>query len=456
MDHSIFTLDTAPASTAAGRVEDAIACIAEVDADVIDGMGGDELLSFTETLERLGRRIDALRVASATTVAGLSDPVHGADGLAQSRGYRTGADLLEQVTGASGSTVRRRIRVGALVQPRRSDTGYALPALFPTIGGAFAAGALGVDTAEAIGRELSAAAPRAAVDDLLAAERCLVGQATGSDSTDPGTNVPVPADLIRGQARLWRDRLDVDGVEPRAERAKANRDFWVSRTARDGLHAVGGGITSDVAAAFLAIFETVLSPLTKPMFLPNDAAPGVDAAGVPDTRTAGQKRADVVAAMARSFLGATEFSVPPAVLVTLDGDSYATGRGTGTISGIDGPVPASVITQIACDGGTQPIWFTPDGRVQALGTAGRFFTAGQRRAIAARDGDTCLDPNCAIPVTAAEAHHVIPHSQGGATHVDNGVLLCWYHHGLVDTGILIITMMNGKPLITSPRWHPRT
>jgi hypothetical protein len=160
--------------------------------------------------------------------------------------------------------------------------------------------------------------------------------------------------------------------------------------------------------------------------------------------------------MVRSFLGNTAFSTPPPVMITLTGDTYLTGQGTGSMTGITEPVAASDLTHATCDGGTQPVWFTPNGAIQALGTPGRFFTAAQRRAIAARDGNTCLDENCDIPATATEAHHVIPDRDGGPTHINNGVLLCWYHHGLIDRGILQIVMINGKPKITTPRWHPRT
>ena len=468
---------TRTAATAVSCVADAIDTVAKVDAAMIDTLGGDDLLSFTATLESLGRRVDALRVASATTVQRRSDRVYGAAGLAQSFGFRTGTDLLEAVTGASVGTVRRRIRVGAVTAPRTTDTGLPLPALYPTVGAAFAAGELGIDTAELIGRELSAAAPRANVDDVVAAEQALVGQATGHvDTTSPDTaGVPASTDLLRGPARAWRDRLDPDGIEPRAEQARQNRDFWISHTPRGGLHSVGGGVTPDVAATFFAIVDTVSSPHTKPMFLPDEVEDALAADADPDgengsdsdadltaavlrvdTRTPGQIRADVFAAMLRSFLGNTAFSAPPPVMITLNGDTYLTGRGTGTVSGIQEPVAASDIRPATCDGGTQPIWFTPDGSVQALGSPGRFFTAAQRRAIAARDGNTCLDTNCNIPATAAEAHHVIPDRDGGPTHISNGVLLCWYHHRLIDTGILEIVMVNGKPKIVTPRWHPRT
>jgi hypothetical protein len=45
----------------------------------------------------------------------------------------------------------------------------------------------------------------------------------------------MPPDLIAVPARRRRNRLDQDGIEPRAEKAFQNRDFWVSRTATNGL-----------------------------------------------------------------------------------------------------------------------------------------------------------------------------------------------------------------------------
>ena len=101
MDHPTPTLNTAPAGTAPdgavmGHVEDAILSIARVDADAVDALAGEALLCFTAALEVLGRRVDALRVAAATTVNRLSDPVLGATGLAQSVGFRGGVEVLKR------------------------------------------------------------------------------------------------------------------------------------------------------------------------------------------------------------------------------------------------------------------------------------------------------------------------------------------------------------------------
>jgi hypothetical protein len=41
-------------------------------------------------------------------------------------------------------------------------------------------------------------------------------------------------------------------------------------------------------------------------------------------------------------------------MITLTGDTYLTGQGTGSMTGITEPVAASDIRHATCDGGTQP------------------------------------------------------------------------------------------------------
>lgn len=72
---------TLTASTAESRVADAIEAIGRVDAAMIDTLNGQDVLSFTAVLETLGRRVDALRVTSATSVHRRSDPVLGGESL---------------------------------------------------------------------------------------------------------------------------------------------------------------------------------------------------------------------------------------------------------------------------------------------------------------------------------------------------------------------------------------
>jgi hypothetical protein len=44
----------------------------------------------------------------------------------------------------------------------------------------------------------------------------------------------------------------------------------------------------------------------------------------------------------------------------------------------------------------------------------------------------CAFPHCETPAAACEAHHIIPWHHGGQTVLSNGILLCPWHHRLVE------------------------
>jgi hypothetical protein len=61
----------------------------------------------------------------------------------------------------------------------------------------------------------------------------------------------------------------------------------------------------------------------------------------------------------------------------------------------------------------------------------RLFTTNQKLALAARDGG-CLWPGCDRPPSWTEAHHINQWARdGGQTDIDDGVLLCRFHHLLL-------------------------
>jgi hypothetical protein len=124
-----------------------------------------------------------------------------------------------------------------------------------------------------------------------------------------------------------------------------------------------------------------------------------------------------------------------------------TGTGLAFYAGTPDPVPAAEALQAACTGGFQTVIFGEDGRVLNLGRDTRGFTRRQRRAIALRDGGTCLIPGCTVPAQWCEVHHVISYRDGGPTDIGNGVNLCWFHHHEIDSGPWQIRMINGTPEI---------
>uniref|UniRef100_UPI000552D3B2 HNH endonuclease n=1 Tax=Haematomicrobium sanguinis TaxID=479106 RepID=UPI000552D3B2 len=51
-----------------------------------------------------------------------------------------------------------------------------------------------------------------------------------------------------------------------------------------------------------------------------------------------------------------------------------------------------------------------------------------------------------------EAHHITPWSHGGHTNLNNGALLCPYHHHYIHTGTWTLTITNNTPTLTPPPW----
>jgi hypothetical protein len=68
-----------------------------------------------------------------------------------------------------------------------------------------------------------------------------------------------------------------------------------------------------------------------------------------------------------------------------------------------------------------------------LGMAARLFTRYQRLALATRDR-RCVFPRCDRPPAWCEAHHCRFYSDSGPTDLDNGALLCSFHHHLLHQG----------------------
>lgn len=60
----------------------------------------------------------------------------------------------------------------------------------------------------------------------------------------------------------------------------------------------------------------------------------------------------------------------------------------------------------------------------------RHASRAQRRGLNVRDGG-CVFPGCDAPIAWCDAHHVRHHQHGGPTDVQNMVLLCRHHHGVI-------------------------
>ena len=94
-------------------------------------------------------------------------------------------------------------------------------------------------------------------------------------------------------------------------------------------------------------------------------------------------------------------------------------------------VSAETARRLACDAATVTMHHGPAGEVLDVGRRTRTISPALRRALAARDGH-CRFPGC--QARRVDAHHVEHWAHGGATALDNLVLLCRRHHRAVHEG----------------------
>ncbi|MCO1338445.1 hypothetical protein BJH93_06000 [Kocuria polaris] len=476
----------------------------------MEGLEDADLLEFVRAAEGLGRMLDGIRVRSAGEVHLRSDPGLGQDRLSARRGCRTGPELLQRLTLLPHRSLKRRWVLDERTRSSYSVSGSLIDPRCPLVAEALHDGDIGDETASLVSGMLARIAPRALPGMMAAAEENIVDAATGrlpaetdrpgpeddsAGGADDGGDGRAPAmvfEAVRVMAGQWEAAADPDGPEPSAEQAAASRCLTF-RPLKDGLVGVSGRLLPEVAAQWRRLDDAHMNPATHspspgvdmntstgtgvdavagasgggtgaslPDFLPTGAesaaaaelAPGLPGP-VADERTPGQKRHDVLA----SILGAAARSAATpnlggdtaTLVVHVNAQDLADPHGYAQVEGIDVPVSARIAHRLACTAAVQKVVFDTSGRIVRLGSKERAFTAHQRRAIAARDGG-CIIPGCMIPASWCEVHHVTPWAEKGSTHVENGCLLCFYHHRSIEDSGWGIEMRSGVPWVRAPGW----
>lgn len=138
------------------------------------------------------------------------------------------------------------------------------------------------------------------------------------------------------------------------------------------------------------------------------------------------------------------------VAVTIDIDDLRTGHGTSTnTSGTT--TSATRAQRLACNAHLVALYLDSESRVIDHGMTRRIYDQHQRLILAVRDGG-CVFPDCDRPPAWCEAHHINYWSENGPTDIDNGCLLCHFHHFLVHEGQwTVIVAPDGIPEIIPPK-----
>ena len=369
-----------------------------------------EFLAAVQSIEQAGRAVDSARALAAAELARRSDPALGYAGLAVREGYRTPDRMIAILTGSSRAAAAQRLRVGAAM----SDLSL---------------GSLPIDQADVIARTLvdlpDSPARGAAVDQLLSAAK----------ETDANT--------LAIHARAAREALEEPSALD-AETALRSQRYLRIGPEIDGLRRLSGVLDPESAAVVVSAFDAVTSPRRGgPRFVESEIAAAELAA---DERSDGQLRVDALVDLIRvasavgdkPVLGAARPAVRVVIAARdLERDGFA------QLEGVAAPISAATARRIACDAGMLPVVLGTDGEVLDLGRTARVFSPAQRIALAVRDGG-CRWPGCDRPPSWCEAHHLDEWSHGGATDLNNGVLLCRHHHLLIhNNGWKVLRSENG-------------
>jgi hypothetical protein len=421
----------------------------------------DQLCAFTVELERAGRFLDALRAGAAAEIDKRS--ASKLDGLSDRYGYRTGAQFLEFLTRVSSSEAARRVRVGKATAAETTLVGDVLPPKHPQVAEALRSGEIGVDSASIIVRCLDQASPHATVDEIAVAETELVTAA-----------VRESADLIGVQARAWREALNPDGAEPRDERIHRMRAFRIGRELENGLTPFSGVAEPYFAALLRSAINNANKPGVEPRFLPEadrqsglaivetggaDGLAGEEIVSLSDPRTREQRNYDVLQGVVTAGLRSTgtktgEMRDLALVTATITMDDLESGSGTAWLDDVAEPISAATVKELVCGKGLAKIIIGKNGEPLYLGKHKRYFTGAQMRALAVRDGG-CVWPGCGAPAAWADGHHVKAWADGGPTDVDNGVLLCPYHHHKLHRSGFRLAMIDARPhMLLTPAMDP--
>ena len=109
------------------------------------------------------------------------------------------------------------------------------------------------------------------------------------------------------------------------------------------------------------------------------------------------------------------------------------------------PIPTFELDRLACDSEVLAAIMSAEGEVLRFGRAKRLFEGPLRRAMETRDGG-CRYPGCSAPASQCEGHHLERWVDGGLTDLDEGCLLCWFHHIHVHAQAIRIERVGGGGL----------
>jgi hypothetical protein len=234
---------------------------------------------------------------------------------------------------------------------------------------------------------------------------------------------------LRTLASRMTEVIDPAGAEQaeaerlaREERLARNGRFLKLRPDHHGSLTITGRLPVADGALLAAQIEALMPPLSS--YRASDELPGPEA-----------RRADALVLLTQQ--AASSGTLPargmdrPQVKVTIALTTLTEGTGPAAVLDNGEPISAGEARRLACDAEIIPITLGTRSEILDIGRSQRLFSKGLRTALTVRDRG-CAFPHCEVAAAACEGHHILPWHHGGETVLSNGVLLCPWHHRLVE------------------------
>lgn len=382
-------------------------------------------------------------------------------GAAERRGWSSAKDFLTHVTGglkgAGGGLVRASEQLRGL----------------PAVTAALKDGEVSLAQARTIAAKV-ATLPRDETFRARAAEEMLtLVRRHGHDATDLGVAFADVVRILDPDGRI----LGTDRRRERQERGAHHARFLsLTPDSLGGVRLRGYGTPEDAE-----IIRSVLMPLSAPVSTEPGACggeprtdpdepvftatghrtrrscptPGCAHDGR-DPRDHGSRFWDALVEACQRLIASDtlprDHGSTPRVVVTIGIESLRDG-GAEAPDGLLGGgqrISASAVRRLACDAGIIPAVLGSDGEVLDVGRQQRLVTPAMWTALVVRDRH-CTFPGCTRLPLACDAHHVVHWADGGATRLDNLVLLCRHHHSVVHHTPWTLAI---DPASRLPVWEP--
>ncbi len=444
------------------------------------GMSRRELTSLMMEAEALSRATQSLQIVLAGAAERervAANPLgnsFGWDSEPKNPQYRNQAEFMVDTLRIPRKEANMRMKVARCIftKPGMSTEGSAIPQ--PLLAKAVLSGEVNLESASLIARTVKS------IDALPAPSPFEQAQDATADSPQ---NAYTPQewareserhlcenatqfgpDLLRKLAKKLEILADPDGSEP-TERFLAQKQGAFYLGFEQNLHSVLLRMTQKQFEIYRTKTEAAIAPPPRsantrdnhgehnPFATPGTSEAGRSSMGIEPTYP--QK-------VLQAFIGLLdtaelEFSAQgqrSTILATIDYESLFT-RAAQDSPGLfqhSGAVSASLLREMACEADILPIVLNGASEPLDIGRAKRLFTRSQRMALAARD-QGCIFPGCTAPLGICESHHV-KHwkAHGGKTNVNNGALLCPYHHHVIHKGVWTLRVIDNLPWVIPPPW----